>query len=247
MIAIVWLISIAIASPILAGLNDTPDRDANQCAFNNQKFLVYSSVISFYIPTTVMIFLYYKIFRVIRSRAKIAKLRNTNSKTKPLLAESKLPPNKNVNKESPKQIALHDMDEKKLDSNKRNSINFVSTGIFTLKNVQIGKETPVKSNGELHQVSNSSKETNIDDKGTCAKILTQHSNEEGLTNDTNVDEKTMPLLSKETNLVNDKKKALNPLVGAKVKNSNLANQASNKERKVTKTLAIVVIVFLVCW
>jgi hypothetical protein len=70
MIAFVWLISLAVASPIVAGLNDTPERRVNECSFNNNTFLICSSMFSFYMPTLAMVVLYYKIFKVIRSRAK---------------------------------------------------------------------------------------------------------------------------------------------------------------------------------
>lgn len=63
-IALVWTISMAVASPIVGGLNDPPDRELDQCSFNNDKFLIYSSMASFYIPTIVMIFLYYRVFKV---------------------------------------------------------------------------------------------------------------------------------------------------------------------------------------
>lgn len=70
-IALVWVISMAVASPIVGGLNDTPDRELDQCAFNNEKFLIYSSMASFYIPTIVMIFLYYRVFKVRKHKNKI--------------------------------------------------------------------------------------------------------------------------------------------------------------------------------
>ena len=69
-IAFVWILSILIALPMLTGMNETEDRNPDQCSFNNATFLLYSSVFSFYLPTLLMIILYYKIFRKIRTRAK---------------------------------------------------------------------------------------------------------------------------------------------------------------------------------
>ncbi|XP_076457364.1 D(2) dopamine receptor-like [Babylonia areolata] len=69
MIAITWVISVAIAMPISIGVNYSPDRIKGDCAFYNADFIIYSSMGSFYIPSLIMIFLYWKIYRVIRQRA----------------------------------------------------------------------------------------------------------------------------------------------------------------------------------
>lgn len=71
-IAIVWIVSAAIGSPIVLGLNTTPERTPQLCIFYNSDFIIYSSLSSFYIPCLVMIFLYYKIFKAIHERAKKA-------------------------------------------------------------------------------------------------------------------------------------------------------------------------------
>lgn len=63
-IALVWVISAAIGSPIVLGLNNTPDRVADACLFYNSDFIIYSSLSSFYIPCIIMVFLYYNIFKV---------------------------------------------------------------------------------------------------------------------------------------------------------------------------------------
>ncbi|GIY87925.1 dopamine D2-like receptor [Caerostris extrusa] len=63
-IAIVWIVSAAIGSPIVLGLNTSPERIPQLCVFYNSDFIIYSSLSSFYIPCIVMVFLYYKIFRV---------------------------------------------------------------------------------------------------------------------------------------------------------------------------------------
>ncbi|CAG9819852.1 unnamed protein product [Phaedon cochleariae] len=68
-IALVWVISAAIGSPIVLGLNNTPDRVADACLFYNSDFLIYSSLSSFYIPCIIMVFLYYSIFKALRARA----------------------------------------------------------------------------------------------------------------------------------------------------------------------------------
>ncbi|KAG6464680.1 hypothetical protein O3G_MSEX014668 [Manduca sexta] len=69
-IVLVWLISAAIGAPIVLGLNDTPDRNFDECLFNSQNYIIYSSMGSFYIPCIMMMFLYYNIFKALRNRAK---------------------------------------------------------------------------------------------------------------------------------------------------------------------------------
>ncbi|KAM7346832.1 dopamine D2-like receptor isoform 3-T4 [Cochliomyia hominivorax] len=69
-IVMVWAISAAIGSPIVLGLNNTPDRDPSLCMFYNTDFIVYSSLSSFYIPCIIMVFLYWNIFKALRSRAR---------------------------------------------------------------------------------------------------------------------------------------------------------------------------------
>jgi len=79
MLALTWFISVAISLPIAVGMNYT-DRRAKTptlCTFYNAEFLIYSSMTSFYIPVTsfyipcvVIVLLYWRIFRAIHSRTR---------------------------------------------------------------------------------------------------------------------------------------------------------------------------------
>lgn len=83
-ICLVWIISAAIGSPIFLGLNvpdDGRDRDSSTCIFHNADFIIYSSMFSFFIPCIIMIYLYYRILKVIRVRAK--KNRSSNAANAP--------------------------------------------------------------------------------------------------------------------------------------------------------------------
>jgi len=71
-LALTWIISVTISSPIALGMNYT-DRRAQTptlCTFYNSDFLIYSSMGSFYIPCIVMSLLYWRIFHAIRQRAR---------------------------------------------------------------------------------------------------------------------------------------------------------------------------------
>ncbi|XP_073945868.1 dopamine D2-like receptor [Choristoneura fumiferana] len=69
-IVLVWLVSAAIGAPVVLGLNDSPQRNYDECLFNSQNYVIYSSLGSFYIPCIMMMFLYYSIFKALRIRAR---------------------------------------------------------------------------------------------------------------------------------------------------------------------------------
>ncbi|NXT55565.1 DRD2 protein, partial [Pluvianellus socialis] len=67
MIAVVWVLSFAISCPLLFGLNTT---DENECIIANPAFVVYSSIVSFYVPFIVTLLVYVQIYMVLRKRRK---------------------------------------------------------------------------------------------------------------------------------------------------------------------------------
>ena len=72
LIALTWVISVAVSSPIAFGMNYTERRRLTPtlCTFYNSDFLICSSMASFYIPCLVMLVLYCKMFRSIRQMAR---------------------------------------------------------------------------------------------------------------------------------------------------------------------------------
>ena len=71
-LALTWIISVGVSSPIALGMNYTERRAQTPtlCTFYNSDFLIYSSMTSFYIPCIVMTLLYWRIFYAIRQRAR---------------------------------------------------------------------------------------------------------------------------------------------------------------------------------
>ncbi|XP_019402679.1 PREDICTED: D(2) dopamine receptor isoform X3 [Crocodylus porosus] len=74
MIAVVWVLSFAISCPLLFGLNNT---DKNECIIANPAFVVYSSIVSFYVPFIVTLLVYVQIYIVLRKRRKRVNTKRT--------------------------------------------------------------------------------------------------------------------------------------------------------------------------
>ncbi|XP_008688284.2 D(2) dopamine receptor isoform X1 [Ursus maritimus] len=85
MIAVVWVLSFTISCPLLFGLNNT---DQNECIIANPAFVVYSSVVSFYVPFIVTLLVYMKIYVVLRRRRKRV---NTKRSSRAFRANLKAP------------------------------------------------------------------------------------------------------------------------------------------------------------
>ncbi|XP_038179377.1 D(2) dopamine receptor isoform X1 [Arvicola amphibius] len=85
MIAIVWVLSFTISCPLLFGLNNN---DQNECIIANPAFVVYSSIVSFYVPFIVTLLVYIKIYIVLRKRRKRV---NTKRSSRAFRANLKTP------------------------------------------------------------------------------------------------------------------------------------------------------------
>ncbi|EDS29900.1 conserved hypothetical protein [Culex quinquefasciatus] len=68
MIFVVWLVALAITCPPILGWYDQ-DRSRNECQYNQNKgYVVFSAMGSFFIPMSVMLYVYSKICYVLTSR-----------------------------------------------------------------------------------------------------------------------------------------------------------------------------------
>uniref|UniRef100_A0A8C6EBL6 D(3) dopamine receptor n=1 Tax=Moschus moschiferus TaxID=68415 RepID=A0A8C6EBL6_MOSMO len=77
MITAVWLLSFAVSSPLLFGFNTTGDPSI--CSISNPDFVLYSSVVSFYLPFGVTVLVYARIYVVLRQRRRKRILTRQNS------------------------------------------------------------------------------------------------------------------------------------------------------------------------
>ncbi|CAG6003401.1 dopamine receptor D2a isoform 1-T1 [Menidia menidia] len=83
MISVVWVLSFAISCPLLFGLNNTATRDESLCVIANPAFVVYSSIVSFYVPFIITLLVYVQIYVVLRKRRK-----RVNTKPKQRIGQS---------------------------------------------------------------------------------------------------------------------------------------------------------------
>ncbi|XP_068595486.1 D(4) dopamine receptor-like [Brachionichthys hirsutus] len=74
-----WILALAVASPVMFGVNDVPGRDPRECKLENDDYVLYSSVCSFFIPCPIMLLLYCGMFRGLRrwEEARKAKLKSS--------------------------------------------------------------------------------------------------------------------------------------------------------------------------
>ncbi|XP_010864584.1 dopamine receptor D4b isoform X2 [Esox lucius] len=74
-----WLIALAVASPVMFGINDIQKRNPAECKLEDDNYVVYSSVCSFFIPCPIMLLLYFGMFRGLKrwEEARKAKLKSS--------------------------------------------------------------------------------------------------------------------------------------------------------------------------
>uniref|UniRef100_A0A8C6V0H3 Dopamine receptor D4 n=1 Tax=Neogobius melanostomus TaxID=47308 RepID=A0A8C6V0H3_9GOBI len=61
-----WLLALAVASPVMLGMNNVERRDPSECKLEDDTYVVYSSVCSFFVPCPIMLLLYWGVFRGLR-------------------------------------------------------------------------------------------------------------------------------------------------------------------------------------
>ncbi|XP_006010334.1 D(2) dopamine receptor A-like [Latimeria chalumnae] len=83
MIAVVWVLSFAISCPLLFGLNKTATREITKCSIANPAFVLYSSIVSFYVPFIITLLVYVQIYVVLRRRRKRVTTRRSSGATEP--------------------------------------------------------------------------------------------------------------------------------------------------------------------
>ncbi|XP_023122060.2 D(3) dopamine receptor [Amphiprion ocellaris] len=81
MIATVWVLAFAVSCPLLFGFNTTVDPMV--CSISNPDFVIYSSVVSFYLPFIVTLLVYIRIYVFLRMRRKRITFGQASGKVQP--------------------------------------------------------------------------------------------------------------------------------------------------------------------
>ncbi|XP_038584305.1 D(3) dopamine receptor [Micropterus salmoides] len=81
MIATVWVLAFAVSCPLLFGFNTTDDPLV--CSISNPDFVIYSSVVSFYLPFIVTLLVYIRIYIFLRMRRKRIAFSQASRKVQP--------------------------------------------------------------------------------------------------------------------------------------------------------------------
>ncbi|KAM3877192.1 D(4) dopamine receptor-like [Diretmus argenteus] len=79
LVSATWLLAVAVACPVMFGINNVPNRDTSKCKLEDNNYVIYSSVCSFFIPCPIMLLLYFGVLRGLRrwEEARKAKLRSS--------------------------------------------------------------------------------------------------------------------------------------------------------------------------